>query len=382
MHPLRSLFRMRRMAGSVQEPTLLAIGLTAAGWILLLAMLVGVVFASASIGVHWGVIGIVAVMLIAFVAGAGWRRPRPDAPVTGRQRWSRRFLGWGRTVFALGLAGWLGLIAWSRYSPGGTIPGPKSAPDSLRILNWNILRGQDEGPPWLQNRWPERKHALRAAIDELQPDLLLVQEAKLGQLAYVDKSLSGHRRVGVGRDDGKAGGEHCAIYIRVDRFECLGDGTFWLEEPTDRPGGPGLHVKRICTWVRLRDRMNDRTMRVYNTHQYLTEGAQLPASSIILEHIRAGDASDAIVLAGDFNAIPQAPSRLRFAEGGLRESAALAGRCAEGTFQFYGLRLRCLDGILVGPGWRVDRYSVVSAKPGGVFPSDHFGVLADLALER
>lgn len=57
-----------------------------------------------------------------------------------------------------------------------------------------------------------------------------------------------------------------------------------------------------------------------------------------------------------------------FAEAGLRETAALAGRGAEGTYQLYGLRLRCLDGILAGPGWRVQRYAVVNVKPGGVFP--------------
>jgi endonuclease/exonuclease/phosphatase family metal-dependent hydrolase len=39
-----------------------------------------------------------------------------------------------------------------------------------------------------------------------------------------------------------------------------------------------------------------------------------------------------------------------------------------------------LDGILVGPGWGVSRHAVVDVKPDGVFPSDHFGVLADLTL--
>jgi endonuclease/exonuclease/phosphatase family metal-dependent hydrolase len=288
----------------------------------------------------------------------------------------------GRRVVLVGLAGWLGLIAWSQLSRGGPMPGAKAEPDSVRVLTWNILRGQEHGPLWQQNNWPARKQALGEALRQAQPDLVLVQEARSGQLAFLDETLPGHRRVGVGRDDGQSGGEHCAIYFNEGRFRQLDGGTFWLEGPTDSPPGPGPNVKRICTWVRLRDRVSGRTLRVYNTHQYLTAGAQLPASHIILDRVQAGDPSDAVLLAGDFNAPPEAPSRRAFAEAGLRETAALAGAVAEGTYQFCGLRLRCLDGILVGPGWRVRRYAVVNVKPGGVFPSDHFGVLADLTPER
>jgi endonuclease/exonuclease/phosphatase family metal-dependent hydrolase len=210
---------------------------------------------------------------------------------------------------------------------------------------------------------------------------LLVQEARSGQLAFLDEALPGHRRVGVGRDDGQSAGEHCAIYFNQDRFEHLGSGTFWLQEPTDQPRGPGVNVKRICTWVRLRDPASGRTLRVYNTHQYLTEGAQLPAARIILDHIQAGDPSDAVVLAGDFNATPEAPSRRLFAEAGLRETAGFAGKQG-GTYQFSGVCLRCLDGILVGPGWQLEQYAVVNVKPRGLFPSDHFGVLADLTAAK
>jgi hypothetical protein len=73
-------------------------------------------------------------------------------------------------------------------------------------------------------------------------------------VAFLEQSLPEHGRVGVGRD-GAAGGEHCAIYFDRRRFEPLDGDTFWLEEPIDQPRpGSALSVKRICTWVRLRDR--------------------------------------------------------------------------------------------------------------------------------
>src|SRR5262249_51446063 len=162
-------------------------------------------------------------------------------------------------------------------------------------------------------------------------------------------------------------------FFRLDRFEAIAGRTFWLEAPTDQPAGPGRWVKRTCTWVRLRERASGRTLRVYNAHlpgrtaAAVRGQSRLSASRIAPDHITAGDPSDAVVLAGDFNAGPDAPSRRVFAEGGLRETAALAGKpAAPPTYQFYGVRMGSLDGILVGPGWGVRRHAVVDVKPDGV----------------
>jgi endonuclease/exonuclease/phosphatase family metal-dependent hydrolase len=208
-------------------------------------------------------------------------------------------------------------------------------------------------------------------------------------VAFLEATLPGHQRVGVGRDDGRAAGEHCAIYFHRDRFEALDSGTFWLAEPTDRPSAPGARVKRTCTWVRLRERAGGRTLLVYNAHlpgrtaAAVRGQSRLSAARIVLDHIKAGDPSDAVVLVGDFNAGPHDPARQLFGEVGLRETAAVAGkRVAPPTYQFYGLRMGSLDGILVGAEWHVSRHAVVDVKPDGVFPSDHFGVLADLTLSR
>src|SRR6266480_1405946 len=108
----------------VQEPTLLALGLNAAGFLLLLALLA-------------------AAVVVRFM-----RRPRPVAPVTGRQRWLRRLRGVGRKALVVALTAWLGLIGWSQVAPGGPMPGPKADPGGVRVVTWNILCGQDDGPPW------------------------------------------------------------------------------------------------------------------------------------------------------------------------------------------------------------------------------------------
>jgi endonuclease/exonuclease/phosphatase family metal-dependent hydrolase len=281
------------------------------------------------------------------------------------------------------LACWLCLIAWASTAPGGPLPAPKADAASIRVVTWNILLGTDAGPSWLGHDWPVRKHALRTTLRAAAPDILCVQEALPGQVAFLETMLPRHQRVGVGRDDGRSAGEHCAIYFDAGRFEPLGGATLWLEEPTDLPpSGPRLGPKRICTWVRLHDRHSGRCLRVYNVHLYLTEAARLRAARIIVGQIASGDPTDALVVAGDFNAAPGVPSRQRFAAAGLRSVLGrTGGKTRPCTYQFYGIRTKCIDDILLSGAWQVQSHRVIDAKPANTFPSDHFGVLADLAFE-
>lgn len=383
------LGRQRTVLGQeVREPTLLALSLTALSILLLLAACYVAAYLVASFGFGWFAFVAVAVLLAALLILPRLRRHVDTPPPAGRTRWLRRLLGAARVLLAVMLAAWLGLIAWSELTPGGPMP-PRPEPGAVRVMTWNILHGSDNGPTWQQQNWRARKHALAAVLRETQPDILAVQEARPEQVAFVEKTLPDHQRVGVGRDDGRDAGEHCAVYFRRDRFEAIDTGTFWLDEPTDQPAAVGARVKRTCTWVRLGQRNDGRTLRVYNAHlpgrtaAAIRGQSRLSASRFVLDHIQAGDPSDAVVLVGDFNARPDAPSRRLFAEAGLRETAALAGeRAAPPTYQFYGVRMGSLDGILVGPGWGVTRHEVVDVKPDGVFPSDHFGMLADLTLSR
>jgi endonuclease/exonuclease/phosphatase family metal-dependent hydrolase len=286
-------------------------------------------------------------------------------------------LAWGISV---GVAtAWIGLMASSWRAPESAPPPLKSNPTAIRVISWNVLYGRRNGPFWDQRDWSTRQSALGEVIRAADPDILCVQEALLGQLEFLQQTLGDHERLGVGRDDGAGGGEHCAILFDTRRFRELASGTFWLEDPRDQPrktwrlSGP----KRICSWARLLDRRNGRVLRVYNIHSYLSESARMRASQIVLEHIRAGELSDAIVLAGDFNTGPRASSRRVFDSAGLL-AAQTPADAARATFHFYGIRLASLDAILVNDDFRAISTAILDQKPGNTFPSDHFGVMADL----
>ncbi len=328
--------------------------------------------------------GVIAVALTVLVAGL-IRSARRDAAAragTGRlfRHWIASRLGW--IVLAGLLIGSLGLIAWSGVRQGGPMPPPKADADAIRVVTWNILVGDEEGPIWRRHGWSVRKDAIRSALVGTMPDILCVQEALDAQTRWIAGGLPRHHRVGVGRDDGRSGGEHCAIFFDGDRFEELGGGTFWLEEPADSPPiGTLLGPKRICTWVRLRDRRTAHSFRVYNIHLYLTDAAQQDAVRLILGRIARGEAAEPVLVTGDFNAVPDAPCRQLFDEAGLRPCAIVAGVSPDTpTYQFYGISFRSLDEILVDRSWRVAARRVLDMKPGNTYPSDHFGVMADLVL--
>ncbi len=365
----------------VREPTLLALALIGTGLTIVLGICVVAIFILPAFGYTWWIFAAVAAILAWLVWGLR-RKPKPPSP-NSRQRWFRRILGLARLLFIIVLTCWLGLIMWSAFGPGGPDPPAKTNAAVVRVVTWNIHCGQDDGPLWKQFAWPARKHALRAALDLVQPDILCVQEATPEQVVFIEQALPSHHRVGVGRDGGNSGGEHCAIYFSRQRFEEIDGNTFWLEEPIDQPRpGSALDVKRICTWVRLRDRVSSRTLRIYNTHLYLTEAPRLTAAKLILADIAARDQADAVLLTADFNASPAVPSRRLFIEAGLEDSAERAGkRPGKATFHaFYGIGLWCIDGILVDQHWHVHNHLILDVKPKNTFPSDHFGLLADLEL--
>jgi endonuclease/exonuclease/phosphatase family metal-dependent hydrolase len=332
---------------------------------------------------HWSLVA-VAATLAAVTVKFRRGRDQPTDQITSPERLFGRSLRLGRRVLASALACWLALIVWSAVSPGGAMPPAKSNPAAIRVLTWNILHGTDRGMPWMQFGWPTRKKAIATVLAGAKPEILCVQEALEEQGEFLAELLPSHRRVGVGRDDGRTAGEHCSILFDRSRFEELGGGTFWLEEPTDRPPAEfRLGPKRICTWARLRDRQTGRALRVYNTHQYLTEQARVRAVELMLSRIDAGDPSDAVFITGDFNAPPDTQDRRLLEAVGFVSSAQVSGVSASSsTYQFYGIRLRRLDDILVDRSWRVVNQFVIDAKPGNTFPSDHFGVMADLVMKE
>src|ERR687893_220753 len=90
---------------------------------------------------------------------------------------------------------------------------PAPAP-SLRVMTFNLRYDTPSDGP---NAWPHRRDWVAALIRFHAPDAIGVQEALAHMLGDLDARLPGFARVGVGRADGRAGGEFSAILYRRER---------------------------------------------------------------------------------------------------------------------------------------------------------------------
>lgn len=279
----------------------------------------------------------------------------------------------------LGRVFFLATMVCGCAAPAGEAPAKSPArPEPVRVLTWNIQYGSDQGAD--ANGWPERKKLLRKALEDERPDVLCVQEALAGQLEFLDGIFPKHSREGVGRDDGKKAGEHCAIYWDGRRFERLDGGTFWLSETPDKPGPAwGEQYNRICTWVRLKDKTSDRALRVFNVHLPLVAEAREKAAKLVAERIKGSPAGDALIAAGDLNSGPESPAWKALEGVGLLNAEKSAGRKpGTATFHRKGVPLVCLDAIFAAKSWKVKAHQVLGDLLQKAYPSDHFGVVATL----
>lgn len=272
-----------------------------------------------------------------------------------------------RRLFFLLLAFLLGIPAFCAESHPN---------EPISIVTWNIQVGADT--PLFGNGWTRRKLAFVQALHKVEPDILCVQEALLGQLTYIDQNFPGYKRVGVGRDNGKQDGEYCAIYYHSDKFQVIDSGTFWLSQTPDQPSftwdGP---YKRICTWARFHDYGDKTDFCVYNSHLPLKPDAQLSSAKLILHKIAENCPETNLIVAGVFNCGPNSGTWKEFQDSGL----VPGGNRSEKTYHFGGHPLLCIDTIFVSKKVSVTEHRILKQPINGRWPSDHFGVYAKVLIE-
>lgn len=264
---------------------------------------------------------------------------------------------------------------------------PGSAPP-LRVMTFNL---RYDTPSDGANAWPHRRDWVAALIRFHAPDALGVQEALAHMLTDLDARLPGFSRIGVGRADGRAGGEFSAILYRSDRLELLDSGTFWLSPTPEVVGSKGWDaaIERIATWARFRDRRTGCRHLHLNTHfDHVGEQARQESARLIRRRAAALADGIPVVVTGDLNADPASePYRILTrdtigdATGPLRD-ALMASRDGHygPTSTWTAFRAiepgRRIDYVLVSPQVRVLKHAILPDSWDGRFASDHLPVLA------
>lgn len=261
----------------------------------------------------------------------------------------------------------------------------------IRLMSFNIRNGRaNDG----ENKWENRKDFVCDVIKKHSPDVVGLQEAFHFQFQYLLKKLPEYSVIGEGRDGGEKG-EYSAILFRKNRFTAEKSGTFWLSDtPEKKSRSWGNRYLRICTWTRLLDKRVNRSFYVYNTHfDHQSQNARIESARLIAERIAKRKFPYPFVLMGDLNA-GEDNQVVQYLKGNAKpdDSSKPAIKLID-TFRARhpdarevgtggGFEGRTsgpkIDYILVPPGLKTKRASIIRDRRLGKYPSDHFPVFAEI----
>ncbi len=256
---------------------------------------------------------------------------------------------------------------------------------TLNIASFNIRRDSIlDG----RNAWWYRRDWVRDLLDRHKVDIAGVQEAKANQVDFL--AANRFASVGVGRDDGKRGGEFAPVFYDRKRFKPHQSGTFWLSETPDIVSrGWDADSNRVCTWVCLEDTApGGQRFFVFNTHlDNKGVTARERSVALILKRMKAIAGKVPFFLTGDFNLRPGSPSikRLSTTLRNARLVTETPPTGPNGTANGFDIHRRLdtrIDYIFVSPTVRVLRYAVVKEIRNGRYPSDHLPVLITASIEK
>ncbi len=242
------------------------------------------------------------------------------------------------------------------------------------------------------NAWRFRRREVSALLSFYSPDFFGLQEVLPHQLEELKTDLKNYAFFGVGRDDGVNRGEFSPIAYRKDRYVLVEGGTFWLSATPDTPSkGWDAAFPRIASWARLRGSGFANDILLLNTHwDHAGAAARLESAKLIRGWITARRQNcETVILLGDFNAgEDEASYKALIAPpaGELMNSMEISDLPPfgpRGTFNGFDLlndENRAIDHIFVSRDVRVLKHGVITHHREGKLPSDHYPVMADLAL--
>lgn len=271
------------------------------------------------------------------------------------------------------------LLLFVCLSLASLVNAQKSQP--INVMSYNIrLNTASDGV----NAWPNRKDNVKALVKFYDTDILCVQEALPEQFDALVENTD-FDVVGVGRDDGKRKGEFSAIYFNKNRFIKKDGGTFWLSLTPDVPSkGWDAALNRICSWVKLYDKLNKKEFIVFNTHyDHIGVQARIESAKLIKQKIQEIAPKLPVIFTGDLNVTPETEA-IATIKSFLTDTKEISIEPPYGpTGTFNGFKWDSplkdkIDYIFVNKGFKVQKFAVLSDSKDQRYYSDHLPVFVKL----
>ncbi|MCC9643899.1 endonuclease/exonuclease/phosphatase family protein [Rhodopirellula sp. JC740] len=258
---------------------------------------------------------------------------------------------------------------------------PVAADDSFIAMTYNVryLNTHDR-----EDLWSMRRAKVAETIEIA--DVVGLQEVTAEQLRDVQAATPDWSWYGLGRDDGKEGGEFAPVGYRHALFEAMDHGTLWLSDTPTEAGSKGWDaaLPRTMTWMVLRRKVDRKEFLVINSHfDHRGSKAREESGRLIAKEVDQRAQGRPTIVMGDFNANPDS-APLRALQSGsevaLSDAREVSVTDPEGpTGTWNGFKAiqsdRRIDHMLVSDQVVVQRYRVLDPKTeAGRFASDHLPV--------
>jgi endonuclease/exonuclease/phosphatase family metal-dependent hydrolase len=270
----------------------------------------------------------------------------------------------------------------------------------IRVMSFNV-RGYFRDA-LQKNAWRNRADLNVATIERYAPDVIGLQEAQRGNLGAYSKRLPRYAHIRGPRYGNFIPHDFNAILFDPDRLEPLDSGGFWLSEtPDEYSRSWKTRVARSATWALFKVPGTDLSFLHLNTHldhvsaQARQEGSKLVVRKIVEISGRTG-VDPPVIVTGDFNSRPGNRTHRTFTESGFADTYLAAGN-EEGANTFHGFRgalyrdahphrgPRRIDWILLKDPreiLQVRSHRIIhdADEGSGLYPSDHYPLLADFSI--
>lgn len=255
---------------------------------------------------------------------------------------------------------------------------------ALNVMTYNIRYSTEKDGV---NAWSKRKDNVKALVKFHEVDILCAQEALAEQYDAILENAD-FEAVGAGRDDGLRKGEFSPIFYNKNRFTKKDGGVFWLSPTPNVPSkGWDAMFNRVCTWVRLYDKLNKKEFLVFNTHyDHVGVQARIESAKLIKQKIQEIAPKLPVVYTGDLNVTPEtdAIATIKSFLSDSKEVSIEPPYGPEGTFNGFKfdspLKDR-IDYVFINKGFKVQKYGVITDSKDQRYFSDHLPVFAKLEFQ-
>lgn len=237
---------------------------------------------------------------------------------------------------------------------------------------------------YFKKSWFYRADLIMKNIENAKPSIIGFQEVTTTQYKYLKKSLNEYDSVITYRDNSFIK-EGTPIFYKKDMYELNEKGSFWLSETPEKMSKDwGAACYRICSYAILKDKATQKEFVVFNTHlDHVSDEARIKGIGVVLDKIKEFGSLPTMLM-GDLNADENSETYKSATQNFNDVKYLTKNPQVSCTYQNWGknLDLNCIDYIMISKtGFDVNSYEVIRKTYSGVYPSDHFPIMATLTLK-